>query len=179
MRIRHPTLLERRNFGTPWKYHQRYLVERPMRHPESEEVPAVYGLIHLFCGGRPHGWRRQDVRLETRQGAENEHHRSIWGDKRPLGRNSRPILVIGWNRCASILLARIFVFCPWGCSSPNYPTRPTTCRNESSSSILLIYSDQRSCPSGSRLSSSRKVRHWGSSLSIKATNRSEWCRSKK
>jgi hypothetical protein len=33
------------------KYHQRYCVERPMRHIESEEVPAGYALIHIFLRG--------------------------------------------------------------------------------------------------------------------------------
>ena len=36
------------------KYHQSYCGTRPLREPECEEVPATYGLIHLFCGGRFH-----------------------------------------------------------------------------------------------------------------------------
>jgi hypothetical protein len=38
---------------------RRYCVERPVRHPENEEVAAAHTLIHIFCEGRFHRRRRR------------------------------------------------------------------------------------------------------------------------
>jgi hypothetical protein len=87
------------------KSHRPYSVRRPMRHPESEEVPDTHGPIHISCEGRFRGQRRRVLNWNPYWGAEDQRYWLTGGDKGPLGRNSRPILFIGWKRCRSILFA--------------------------------------------------------------------------
>jgi hypothetical protein len=58
---------------------------------ESEEVPAVYGLIYRFSERDLRGGESRKSNWSTPTGVENERHWSVWGSERPPGRNSRPI----------------------------------------------------------------------------------------